>query len=53
MAAYDKEHTGRNRRYYTITPQGQVRLAECRTEWAVYREKIENLLLGGIEDEQN
>ncbi len=53
LAAYDKEHTGRNRRYYTITPQGQARLAECRTEWAVYREKIENLLFGGVEDEQN
>lgn len=51
LAAYDKEHAGRNRRYYTITPNGQERLAECRTEWAVYREKIENLLLGGIEDE--
>ena len=51
LAAYDKEYTGRNRRYYTITPNGQERLAECQTEWVAYREKIENLLLGGIADE--
>lgn len=48
LAAYDKEHAGRNRRYYTITPMGQEKLAEARTEWVSYRERIENLLLGGI-----
>ena len=51
LAAYDKEHQGRNRRYYTITPNGQTQLAEARTEWKTYRKKIENLLLGGTSDE--
>ncbi len=47
LAAYDQEYAGRNRRYYTIMPQGQDRLAECRTEWQGYRRRIENLLFGG------
>lgn len=48
LAAYDQEYAGRNRRYYTITPQGKERLAESRDEWKDYRVKIENLLFGGI-----
>lgn len=51
LAAYDQEYAGRNRRYYTITPQGEGKLDECRKEWTVYREKIENLLFGGSRDE--
>ena len=43
LAAYDKEYAGRNRRYYTITPQGQERLMESRTEWAAYKENIEKV----------
>lgn len=48
LAAYDKEHAGRNRRYYTITAEGQARLAQCREDWQIYQKKIENLLFGGI-----
>lgn len=51
LAAYDQEYAGRNRRYYTITPAGEEKLAECRTEWKAYRQKIENLLFGGSRDE--
>lgn len=51
LAAYDQEYAGRNRRYYTITPKGEERLQECRTEWVAYRERIENLLFGGMHDE--
>lgn len=51
LAAYDQEYTGRNRRYYTITPSGEAKLKECRDEWTVYRGKIENLLFGGVHDE--
>lgn len=51
LAAYDQAYAGRNRRYYTITPTGQQRLALCRSEWSEYSQKIENLLFGGIENE--
>ncbi|MGD9559441.1 MAG: PadR family transcriptional regulator [Oscillospiraceae bacterium] len=51
LAAYDQAFAGRNRRYYTITPQGKSHLALCREEWQGYRERIENLLFGGMHDE--
>lgn len=51
LAAYDQEYAGRNRRYYTITPDGEQKLEECRTEWKDYRGKIENLLFGGSKDD--
>lgn len=51
LAAYDQEYAGRNRRYYAITPNGETKLGDYRTEWAAYRSRIENLLLGGDDDE--
>ncbi|NLW79230.1 MAG: PadR family transcriptional regulator [Ruminococcaceae bacterium] len=51
LAAYDQEFAGRNRRYYTITLQGQEHLKLCREAWETYSSKIESLLLGGISDE--
>ena len=53
LAAYDQEFAGRNRRYYTITPEGEEKLVECRQEWTEYRGRIENLLFGGSNDEKN
>ncbi len=47
LAAYDQEYAGRNRRYYTITPQGEEALHTARDEWVRYRGRIENLLFGG------
>ena len=52
LAAYDKEYAGRNRRYYTITPTGQEHLEECRSAWRVYQKKIEDLLFGGIYNDE-
>lgn len=51
LAAYDQEYAGRNRRYYTITPEGERLLGTAREEWAGYRVRIENLLFGGMGDE--
>ena len=51
LAAYDQEFAGRNRRYYTITPDGEKKLSLCREEWTSYKARIENLLFGGICDE--
>ncbi len=51
LAAYDQEYAGRNRRYYTITPEGEAQLKNYREEWDAYREKIEKLLFGGTKDE--
>lgn len=51
LAVYDQEYAGRNRRYYTITPQGAQHLEQYRQEWNVYRSNIETLLCGGDEHE--
>ena len=45
LAAYDEAVDGRIRRYYRITPSGEVRLAQYRIEWAEYRKNIEQVLL--------
>ena len=51
LAAYDQEYAGRNRRYYTITPEGETQLERYREDWQAYRVRIENLLFGGAGDE--
>lgn len=49
---YDKEHSGRNRRYYTITNKGRLKLALYREEWELYKKKIDKVLKGDDENEQ-
>ncbi len=51
LAAYDQEYAGRNRRYYTITPQGDEQLSDAKNEWTAYRKRIENLMFGGSSNE--
>lgn len=51
LVTYDQPYQGRNRRYYSITPYGRQKLEEYKTEWASYKEKIEQLLTGGGADE--
>ena len=45
LATYDEAVDGRMRRYYRITPAGEVKLAQYRMEWAEYRKNIEQVLL--------
>ena len=45
LATYDEAVDGRMRRYYRITPAGEVKLAQYRIEWAEYRKNIEQVLL--------
>ena len=44
LAVYDSTYQGRNRRYYTITPEGRTRLAQGRKDWTRFRENVEYLL---------
>lgn len=50
---YDKPHQGRNRRYYSITKNGEVKLLEYRKQWDEYRTAIDALMneKGGGEDD--
>lgn len=51
LVTRDRPFQGRNRRYYSITPQGVQKLAEYRGEWKDYRSRIDRTILGGTLDE--
>ena len=46
LTTYDKQDSGRNRRYYSLTEAGHEKLDYYIREWKEYRNKI-NTLLGG------
>lgn len=46
---YDKEFSGRNRRYYTITDMGKRQLDLYHGEWNKYRSEI-NTIIEGTDD---
>lgn len=50
LTVYDEQFQGRNRRYYAITPAGRQELVELRSQWCSYEEKIDHILLGGMQD---
>ena len=47
---YDQPYQGRNRRYYSITAEGQEKLSEYEEMWEDYRNAIESLLYGTTDD---
>lgn len=52
LEIYDKEISGRNRRYYRITERGQCQLELYRDEWENYRNRINNIIEEGKKREQ-
>ncbi len=44
LETYDKEFSGRNRRYYKVTDRGKAQLMLYRSEWTAYSIKISNIL---------
>ncbi len=51
LTTYDQPFSGRNRRYYAITPKGKDRLCLYRKDWSEYKEKIEKIMTGGSKNE--
>ncbi|MDD3795864.1 MAG: PadR family transcriptional regulator [Lachnospiraceae bacterium] len=51
LETYDQQFQGRNRRYYSITPEGRRRYEEARREWAEYTEAINQIVNGGVDGE--
>ena len=51
LQTFDREFSGRNRRYYCITEKGSLRLEDYRTEWTAYKAKIDKVLFGGMSHE--
>ena len=50
LRTYDQPFQGRNRRYYAITDEGRKLLDEYLSEWAIYKSKLDNILLGNNEE---
>jgi PadR family transcriptional regulator PadR len=44
LETYDKEHMGRNRRYYKITDIGAELLKSYKAEWTDFKVNIEKIL---------
>jgi len=53
LTTYDMPFDGRNRRYYQITDTGKEKLSEYLGQWSEYKEKVDKILLGGTNDEQD
>ena len=51
LTLYDQPYQGRNRRYYSITPDGVEQYERYVEEWAQYKAQIDRALLGGEPDE--
>lgn len=51
LSTYDQPFQGRNRRYYRITDDGRVKYEELLAEWKDYKEKIDHVLIGGLNNE--
>jgi PadR family transcriptional regulator PadR len=45
LSVYDKSFEGRNRRYYSITPEGEKKLLEIRLNWLEFRTSIDGILM--------
>lgn len=51
LSTYDQSFQGRNRRYYRITNSGRNKYEELLEEWTEYKQKIDNVLQGGLNRE--
>ena len=45
LESYDQAYMGRNRRYYKITDTGLQQLTDYQSEWSIYKEKINKLMI--------
>jgi len=52
LTTYDMPFDGRNRRYYQITDKGKEKLNEYLSEWDEYKGKVDKILSGGTNNEQ-
>jgi PadR family transcriptional regulator PadR len=50
LSTYDQPFQGRNRRYYQITEKGRKQLEFYKSEWTIYKGKIDELLGGMIHE---
>lgn len=44
LSTYDVEYSGRNRRYYRISPHGEELLTQYMTQWEEYKQSVDAVL---------
>ena len=47
LSTYDSPFQGRNRRYYSISPDGKSALARYEQDWKIFQHNMDLLLEGG------
>ena len=52
VETYDQQYQERNRRYYRITPNGRQRQKELVREWEAFKFIIDDIVKGGISNDQ-
>lgn len=53
VETYDEQYQGRNRKYYRITPEGRHQQAALLKEWEEYKFIIDDIVKGGISNDQD
>lgn len=46
LEVHDQEFSGRNRRYYSITPRGREQLQQTLEEWESYKDRLDRIFYG-------
>lgn len=52
LETYDQSVQGRNRRFYRITGEGREMLEYYRHQWEEYKQQVDSILLGGLDNGQ-
>lgn len=53
LTTYDVAISGRNRRYYRLTPRGKQVLDAYRAEWVAYKQRIDEIFAPAKEEEKH
>ena len=48
LTTYSQEYQGRNRKYYSITPEGKVQMTHLKKEWCTYKDTIDSIIEGRL-----
>lgn len=52
LTTYQQAYQGRKRKYYAITADGKEQLSFLKKEWQLYKEKVDEIIEGRLEDDE-
>ncbi|SER93862.1 PadR family transcriptional regulator [Streptococcus gallolyticus] len=53
LTTYQQAYQGRKRKYYAITDTGKEQLSFLKKEWQQYKEKVDEIIEGRLEDDKS